>query len=777
MATHENITNLFTCHPFDTMVSHTEVILDAWRHLYALISLEDVKHLEPISLTGNKLTIPDIVAIARYEAVTEIKNTALESMEHSLSVLQNGLRDGHVIYGVNTGFGGTADVRTKKVVELQHALIRELHYGVLPPGKRDHHTSFHNSSWGNYRYDLFLDRGGDSCYMPWSWTRAAIAIRINSLISGHSAVRPVIVERMQDLLNYNIIPMIPLRGSISASGDLSPLSYICGAISGKSTIRVLSKSAEAKYADEAFADAGLESVKLQMKEGLAMTNGTAISAAVAALCLHDTHTLALFAQIMTAMTVEALNGTTESFHSFFSESRPHPGQTECARNILAFLIGSKLTKINDGANSSLRQDRYSIRTAPQWLGPLLEDLILAHQQVSIECNSATDNPLVTPEGKFLHGGNFQAKSVTSAMEKTRQAVQGIGRMIFSQCTELMNPATNRGLPPNLIAEDPSISLIFKGTDLNIAALAAELGFLANPVNHVQTAEMGNQSLNSLALISARYTETANDVLSQLIAAHLIAVCQALDLRAMNMQFLELYESQFRGLLAGHYSMVGEPSPSSNGVHLTANLLSSHANDLSELVMSQPPFNTPDQGPASSLEELNKGLWSQLMVSLDTTASMDASERFGAVAKSLRPIMLDSPVFNQDLKFISRLTAFTEALSVSMHDAWCANRDAYLVHGDATPLLGKASKAIYTFIRRTLRVPFLSTRNLMTPTLDEMESGCGVNGTQAPTVGSFTGAVYRALRDGSLMEVGIEVLKTCVYQETAGSCKSELDLTS
>ncbi|TRX98037.1 hypothetical protein FHL15_001247 [Xylaria flabelliformis] len=717
------------------MASHTEIILGVWRHLDALVSVEDTK---PIILTGHKLTIPDIVAIARYHAVTEISHTALEAMERSVSALEKGFRDGHVIYGVNTGFGGTADVRTRKVVELQHALIRELHYGVLPLGKRDHHTSLQKSPLQKYRYDLLLDGSSDYLYMPWSWTRAAIAIRINSLISGYSAVRPIIVERMQDLLKYNIIPMIPLRGSISASGDLSPLSYVCGAISAKSTIRVLSQNTDAEYADMAFANAGLEPVVLQMKEGLAMTNGTAVSTAVAALCLHDTHTLALFAQIMTAMT------------------------TECARNILAFLMESKLTKVNDGANSSLRQDRYSIRTAPQWLGPILEDLILAHQQISIECNSATDNPLVTPEGDFLHGGNFQAKSVTSAMEKSRQAVQGIGRMIFSQCTELINPATNRGLPPNLIAEDPSISLIFKGTDVKIAALTAELGFLASPVNHVQTAEMGNQSLNSLALISARYTQTANDVLSQLIASHLVTVCQALDLRAMNIQFLELYQSQFEALINDHYTTVGEPRPSTNGVNLTANVLSSHADDLSERVMSEPLFNTPDKVPGSPFEQLKKALWSQLLVSLDTTASMDASERFGAIAKSLRPVVLDSPAFNQDPKLITRLKTFTEALSVSMHDAWCANRDAYLVHGDATPVLGKASKAIYTFIRHTLRVPLLSTGNLRTPTVEQMESGHGANGTQAPTVGSFEGTIYRALRDGSLMKVGIDVLKTCVH---------------
>lgn len=131
---------------------------------------------------------------------------------------------------------------------------------------------------------------------------------------------------MQDLLKHDIIPMIPLRGSISASGDLSPLSYISGAIQGKSTIRVLSRGYEDVYADMAFANANLEPVTLQAKEGLAMTNGTTISAAAAALALHDTHGLAILAQVLTAMSVEALTGTTESFHPFFAEIRPHPGQ-------------------------------------------------------------------------------------------------------------------------------------------------------------------------------------------------------------------------------------------------------------------------------------------------------------------------------------------------------------------------------------------------------------------------------------------------------------------
>ncbi|XXH01632.1 hypothetical protein Hte_007992 [Hypoxylon texense] len=680
-------------------------------------------------------------------------------MQCSLNILESRIRDGDIIYGVNTSFGGSADIRTKKLAELQQAVIRELHYGVLPPVERDHRVPLLEAALANHHHDVMLDTETERFYLPRSWARAAILIRINSLVSGCSAVRPLIVERMQDLLKHDITPMIPMRGSISASGDLSPLSYICGAIQGKPSIRILSRDNQQQYADDAFSSHGLEPVTLQAKEGLAMTNGTTVSAAVAALAIHDTHALAVMAQILTAMSVEALQGTMESFHPFFSETRPHPGQIESARNILGFLRGSKLTRINNGENAVLRQDRYSIRTAPQWLGPILEDLVLAHQQVSIECNSVTDNPLVTPDREFLHGGNFQAKAVTSAMEKVRQGLQGIGRMVFSQCTELINPTTNKGLPPNLVVEDPSTSLIFKGTDLNIAALAAELGFLANPVNHVQTAEMGNQSLNSLALISARYTHTAVEVLSQLMAAHLIAICQALDLRAMHIQFLELYQPQFHELVAEHYT----PSDSTE-LSLRDNMLPRTLSDAFESQKdphSSSTHNLPGQKKSRALDGLSRLLWSQVLLAFDTTTSMDTEERFIAIAKSLRPVLLDHVSLSKATGFVTHLESFTDAVGLSMRDAWCSHRDTYLVDGDATALLGTASKAAYTFVRHSLKVPLMTTQNLSTPRGDEAIDGFGLKDSRAPTVGSYTGSVYRALRDGTLAKVAIDVLKTVV----------------
>ncbi|KAI4268240.1 MAG: hypothetical protein L6R35_006782, partial [Caloplaca aegaea] len=211
------------------------------------------------------------------------------------------------------------------------------------------------------------------------------------------------------------------------------------------------------------------------------------------LALWEAHHLALMAQLLTCMSVEALRGTDESFDPLFGHVRPHPGQIDCSNNMFRFLERSQLVHHNDGNNDVLRQDRYSIRTASQWLGPALEDLLLAHQQVQVELNSVTDKPIIDmTTGQMLHGGNFQAKAITSAMEKVRQAIQSIGRMLFSQCTELINPATNHGLPPNLTAEDPSTSFVMKAVDIMTAALQSELGFLANPVgSHVQTAEMGN----------------------------------------------------------------------------------------------------------------------------------------------------------------------------------------------------------------------------------------------------------------------------------------------
>ena len=286
-------------------------------------------------------------------------------------------------------------------------------------------------------------------------------VRANSLASGNSGVRPGLIHCIANLLQKETIPIIPLRGSISASGDLSPLSYIAGAVQGSPGIKVRTNDPYTGHRKISTAKSALKAhsispVHLGPKEGLAIVNGTAVSAGVAVLALHDAHCLAVLSQVLTAMGVEALCGSIESFKPFIAAVRPHAGQVEAASNISTFLKGSKLTVshstndrhfVDDG---SLRQDRYSIRTSSQWLGPQLEDLLLAHQQLSTEINSTTDNPLIDPVGEQIyHGGNFQAMAVTSAMEKTRRCLQVMGRMLFAQCTELINPTLNNVSYQNL----------------------------------------------------------------------------------------------------------------------------------------------------------------------------------------------------------------------------------------------------------------------------------------------------------------------------------------
>lgn len=317
-------------------------------------------------------------------------------------------------------------------------------------------------------------------------------VRSNTIARGQSAVSIQVIESIVALLRENLTPIIPLRGSISASGDLSPLSYVAGLVAGNPDIWVRTASGIIS-AHEALERISMAPIVLGPKEGLGLMNGTAASAAVGSLALYETQHIATLSQVLTAMAAEALLGTADNYDSFISEVRPHRGQVEAARNIRHFLHGSRLVRGLEHENGSrkssilLYQDRYALRTAPQWIGPQLEDLVLAHDQVTVELNSTTDNPLFdTTTQRTHHGGNFQAASVTSAMEKTRTSLQMIGKMLFAQSSELINPMLSNGLPPNLAADEPSLSFTMKGVDIGMASYMSELAFLANPVSsHVQ----------------------------------------------------------------------------------------------------------------------------------------------------------------------------------------------------------------------------------------------------------------------------------------------------
>lgn len=640
--------------------------------------------------------------------------------------------------GVNTGFGGSANTRTKAVEELQRLLVRELHYGIL--AQPDTLKFQKEGEKPQAMTTLPLDDTMAATCMPESWTRAGMIIRLNSLSSGASGVHLSTVNALAQLLEHNITPRIPIRGSISASGDLSPLSYIGGVMQGKSTLTTWAGDRSTGQrrivkANLALAEANIKPIVLGAKEGLAIVNGTAISAGVAALAMHEIHAQAILSQVLTAMSVEALRGTDESFDRFFAEVRPHPGQRESAANIYAFLAESRLVHRSDGSEeTSLRQDRYSIRTASQWLGPVLEDLLLAHQQVLIEINSVTDNPLVdAQQNRMLHGGNFQAKAITSAMEKVRQGCQTIGRMLSVQCTELINPATNRGLPPNLVIDEPSVSYIWKGSDIMIAALQSELGFLANSVgSHVQSAEMGNQALNSLALISARYTLDALDVLTQISAVHLIALCQGMDIRVMNINFLNAFESTFAQEFRGSFESLSEDY--------------------------------------SWLDRLEPILWSAFKRSCDETTSRDSERRFEFIITSLQPKILE--LAPSSVETLLALKAWTKRCSFLALEAYTINRDSYILNPNAVPYLGSASRHMYKFVREQLHVPLMHKECIRTPEPELVDGETDhtrndqSEALDTLTVGSFMTAVYESMRNGTLYAVVMRCLQEITGPETS-----------
>lgn len=372
----------------------------------------------------------------------------------------------------------------------------------------------------------------------------------------------------------------------------------------------------------------------------------------------------------------------------------------------------------------MRQDRYALRTSTQWIGPQLEDLCLAHSQIIIDCNSTTDNPLIDADGeKILHGGNFQAQAITSAVEKIRLSMQRLGGMLFAQSTEIVNPSLNNGLPPNLVADEPSRSFLMKSVDIATAAYMSELGFLANPVgSHVQNAELGNQSINSLALISVRYTHMALEVLSQLSAAYLYSLCQALDLRALQSQYFETYLPLLKQSI------------------------------LTELGL----FVVDGQDCVALISLLSNNFLKEF----NTTTSMDSSPRFRAIFSRLTGVVLSSETLMEVPNLLSIIMAWAKRGSEEALNHFVDTREKYASNPDAAPFLGHASKRVYDYVRHDLGVPFLKRETISGPKAGPFDEAPNCEGT----TGSMMTAIYDAIRSGELYVPVMECLRESLLEE-------------
>ena len=475
----------------------------------------------PVRVDGHHLTLDDVAAVARGAPVALPDDaSARKAIEASRKLKLDLIERGVPLYGITTGFGDSVhrQISPAKADELQAFLVRGLGAGT-----------------------------GEAT--PEAAARAIVLIRANSLVRGHSGVRMELVQGLLDLLNAGITPVIPQEGSVGASGDLVPLSYVAAVLSGD---RDVYYKGQIRPAAHALRDAGLEPLTLESKEGLGLVNGTAFMTGVGALAAFDAKRIAFVADVCTAMATEVLLGITGAFQPFIHDTaKPHPGSVRSAANIRAFVAGSKLARdyeqvvrdvgTIDGDFRELPvqiQDKYSLRCAPHFVGVLWDTLEWAERWLDIEINSTNDNPLFDVDtGRVFSGGNFAGGHVALAMDSLKTAVASVADLMDRQLELIVDEKFNHGLTPNLIpsleAGDPREGLNhgFKGMQLACSSLTADALSRCMPMTAFsRSTECHNQDKVSMGATAARHARDVVALTEKVAAIHLLALCQAADLR-------------------------------------------------------------------------------------------------------------------------------------------------------------------------------------------------------------------------------------------------------
>jgi histidine ammonia-lyase len=464
-----------------------------------------------ILLDGESLRIEDVVATAEGRAQVRIAGDALERMQRSRDRVEAAMRGTTPVYALNTGVGLLANIRLEdhEIEVMQVNLIRSHCCGVGAP-------------------------------LPTSVVRGMMLIRANVLAKGLSGIRAVVAERICDLLNYGITPVVPSRGSVGASGDLAPLAHMALVLIGEGRAEYRGEVLDAAVCMQR---AGLEPLKLEGKEGISLLNGTQAMLSIGCLRLNELEDLFYAAQTTAALSIEALRGTAAAFDARLHAARAHAGQVLSASHLLEMLEGSTIPRTH--GESSRIQDAYCLRCIPQVHGAAWDTMQFARGVFEIELNSATDNPLVF-EDAIVSGGNFHGAPLALALDYLAIAVCQLAGISERRTERLMNPSLNEGLPA-FLASQPGIESGMMMAQVTAAALVAEMRVMASPASTGSIPTSGNQEdFVSMGMTSGLKLEQTVDLARMVIAIELLAATRAMDLRGdTSTPVLEAARRRFR----------------------------------------------------------------------------------------------------------------------------------------------------------------------------------------------------------------------------------------
>ena len=501
-----------------------------WFMRYFLLSYRKKLHIfatkrnagmKTLVIKGEGLTIDDVCGVAQRNVSVRLCDDSafLETLKKSRDFLMQYIAKGYPTYGVTTNFGDNCDsqISPEKANELQHVIV-----------------TYHGIGLGQ---KLSQEEG-----------RAVVLCRLNGNVKGgHSAIRVELAQFLETLLQKDIIPVIPELGSVGASGDLTPLSYLGAVMYGEREVYYKGKIVPTM---EALNAEGIQPLPLEAKEGLAIMNGTSVMTAIASLAWKKAARLANISDFMTAVTNEIMHGTDVPFRRKVSEIKNHPGQIESANRIYEVVSTSRRVDTLDKFLRNLGamehkgyekrdkklQSRYSIRCAPQINGVLRDTLSITKQWIEQEINSANDNPLVDIKTQELFNtGNFYGGHICASCDYLRIALANISDLADKQA-ELIIDGKFNGLTDNLIPfvkdDDPraGLRLGFKGAQITISAIRGEVQSYANPISITSSpTEALNQDKVSMGTISARKLRDQINLIYLQMGVHLLAACQAMDL--------------------------------------------------------------------------------------------------------------------------------------------------------------------------------------------------------------------------------------------------------